>query len=103
MMAQTATFTQVEKLEEIAKQSASMPALQRSSSAGVLVGRTVTYTGADGAAKTGTVSSVRLSTDASEAQAVIGGVAVPVGRITEISAAASTPSSPSGSASTSQS
>jgi flagellar basal-body rod modification protein FlgD len=43
-MAQTATFTQVEKLEEIAAQNASMLALQRSSSAGALVGRTVSYT-----------------------------------------------------------
>ena len=39
-MAQTATFTQVEKLEEIAAQNASLLALQRSSSAGALVGRT---------------------------------------------------------------
>ena len=33
LMAQTATFSQVEKLEELAKQNASMLALQRSSSA----------------------------------------------------------------------
>ena len=48
-MAQTATFTQVEKLEEIAAQNASMLALQRSSSAGALVGRTVSYTDETGA------------------------------------------------------
>ena len=46
-MAQTATFTQVEKLEEIAAQNASMLALQSSSSAGALVGRTVSYTDDD--------------------------------------------------------
>jgi flagellar basal-body rod modification protein FlgD len=84
-MAQTAAFTQVEKLEEIAKQNASLLALQRSSSAGALVGRTVTYTDTEGASKTGVVSSVRLATDSSEAQAMVGGVAVAVGRITEIS------------------
>ena len=33
MMAQTATFTQVEKLEEIASQNAALLALQRSTSA----------------------------------------------------------------------
>jgi flagellar basal-body rod modification protein FlgD len=91
-MAQTATFTQVEKLTEIAQQNESLLALQRSSSAGALVGRTVTYTDTDGSSKTGMVSSVRLATDASEAQAMVGGVAVPMGRITEV---ATSPASPS--------
>jgi flagellar basal-body rod modification protein FlgD len=92
-MAQTAAFTQVEKLQEIADQNTSLLALQRSSSAGALVGRTVSYTDADGATKTGVVSSVRLATDSSEAQAMVGGVAVALGRITEISTTA--PTSPS--------
>jgi flagellar basal-body rod modification protein FlgD len=83
-MAQTATFTQVEKLEEIAAQNASLLALQRSSSAGALVGRTVAYTDESGATKTGAVSSVRLGTDKTEATAVVGGVSVPMGRITEV-------------------
>ena len=87
-MAQTATFTQVEKLEEIAAQNASLLALQRSSSAGALVGRTVSYTDEGGATKTGTVSSVRLGTDKTEATAMVGGVSVPMGRITEVSTAA---------------
>ena len=88
LMAQTATFTQVEKLEEIAAQNASMLALQRSSSAGALVGRTVTYTDENGASSTGRVSAVRLGTDRTEATAVIGGVAVAMGRITEVSTSA---------------
>jgi flagellar basal-body rod modification protein FlgD len=87
-MAQTATFTQVEKLEEIAAQNASMLALQRSSSAGALVGRTVSYTDEAGATKTGAVTSVRLGTDSSEATAIVGGVSVPMGRITEVSTSA---------------
>jgi flagellar basal-body rod modification protein FlgD len=87
-MAQTATFTQVEKLEEIAAQNASMLALQRSSSAGALVGRTVSYTDEAGATKTGTVNSVRLGTNSSEATAIVGGVSVPMGRITEVSTSA---------------
>src|SRR3954451_14875685 len=90
-MAQTAAFTQVEKLEEIAKQNASLLALQRSSSAGALVGRTVTYTDTDGAAKTGVVSSVRLATDSSEAQAMVGCAASALGRITEIAPPAPPP------------
>jgi flagellar basal-body rod modification protein FlgD len=87
-MAQTATFTQVEKLEEIAAQNASMLALQRSSSAGALVGRTVSYTDEAGATKTGAVTSVRLGTGSSEATAIVGGVSVPMGRITEVSTSA---------------
>jgi flagellar basal-body rod modification protein FlgD len=83
-MAQTATFSQVEKLSEIATQNASLLALQRSSSAGALVGRTVAYTDESGATKTGAVSSVRLGTDKTEAIAVVGGVSVPMGRITEV-------------------
>ena len=84
-MAQTASFTQVEKLEQLATQSASLLALQRSTSAGALVGRTVAYTDETGATKTGTVSSVRLATDQAEAVATVGGLAVPMGRITEVS------------------
>ena len=90
LMAQNATFTQVEKLEEIAAQNASLLALQRSSSAGALVGRTVSYTDDDGTTKSGLVTSVRLGTDSSEASAMVGGVAVAMGRITEV---AQTPAS----------
>ena len=90
MMAQTATFSQVEKLDALATQNAAMLALQRSSSAAALVGRTVSYTDEDGATKTGLVTSVRLGTDSTEASAMVGGVAVAMGRITEV---AQTPAS----------
>ena len=83
-MAQTATFTQVEKLEEIAAQNASLLALQRSSSAGALVGRTVSYTDETGAKQSGLVTSVRLGNDTTEATAMVGGVSVSMGRITEV-------------------
>src|SRR3712207_3448282 len=83
-MAQTATFTQVEKLADLAAQNASLLALQRSSSAGALVGRTVTYTDENGATKTGLVSAVRLGNDKTEAAAIVGGATVPMGRITEV-------------------
>ena len=83
MMAQTATFTQVEKLEELAKQNAAMLVLQEASTAGSMVGRTATYTASDGGAVTGRITSVRLAQGDQEAVAVIGGKDVPVGRITE--------------------
>jgi flagellar basal-body rod modification protein FlgD len=89
MMAQTATFSQVEKLEQLVNQNASMLVLQESATAGALVGRQATYTDTTGASVTGTVTSVRLASRSSEAIAVIGGVEVQVGRITEISAPSS--------------
>jgi flagellar basal-body rod modification protein FlgD len=84
MMSQTATFSQVEKLEQLVLQNASMLVLQESATAGALVGRTATYTDTTGASKSGVVTSVRLARDDSEAVAVIGGISVPVGRLTEI-------------------
>jgi flagellar basal-body rod modification protein FlgD len=84
-MAQTATFTQVEKLEEIASQNAELLTLQRSLSAGALVGHQVSYTATDGTTTTGTVSSVKIAgTGDTEPQAMVGGVAVALGRITEV-------------------
>ena len=82
-MSQTATFTQVEKLEEIASQNAELLALQRSLSAGALVGHSVSWTAEDGTTKSGTVSSVRFGSDG--ANAVVGGTEVPIGRLTEVS------------------
>ncbi|SNS49631.1 flagellar basal-body rod modification protein FlgD [Geodermatophilus saharensis] len=82
-MSQTATFTQVEKLEEIASQNAALLSLQRSLSAGALVGHAVSWTVEDGTTQTGTVSSVRFGDD--EPLAVVGGQEVPLGRLTEIS------------------
>ena len=86
LMAQTATFSQVEQLQQIAGQNAAMLALQRATSAGTLVGQSVSYTAEDGTTTTGKVSSVVLGTETSEATAMIAGVAVPMGRITEVSA-----------------
>ncbi len=84
-MAQTATFTQVEKLEQLATQNAALLTMQRALSAGAMVGHTVSYTAEDGTTTTGTVSAVRLGGGDSEPQAVVGGVTVPMGRLTEVS------------------
>ncbi|WP_369136741.1 flagellar hook assembly protein FlgD [Modestobacter versicolor] len=100
-MAQTATFTQVEKLEQLASQNAELLTLQRSLSAGALVGKHVAYTADDGTTVTGAVSSV-VVTSGSEPRAVIGDKAVPLGRITEITLpevvapATGTPATPAG-------
>jgi flagellar basal-body rod modification protein FlgD len=83
---QTATYSQVEALQKLTDQNASMLAMQRASSAGALVGKTATYVGEDGVARTGAVASVILATDSAEATAVIGGQSIPVGRITAFTA-----------------
>lgn len=82
-MSQTATFSQVEKLEQLADQNASMLTLQKSLSAGALVGHAVSWTDENGTTQSGTVSSVRFGGD--EPTAVVGGLEVPYGRLTEIS------------------
>ena len=82
-MSQTATFTQVEKLEQIASQNASLLSLQQSLSAGALVGHGISWTAEDGTTRSGTVSSVRFGGD--EPAAVVDGVEVPFGRLTEVS------------------
>ena len=88
-MAQTATFTQVEKLEQLATQNAALLTMQRALSAGAMVGHTVSYTDTDGATKTGTVSAVRLGGSGGEPEAVVDGAAVSMGRLTEVSLPAS--------------
>src|SRR4051794_26243044 len=88
-IAQTATFTQVEKLEQLVNQNASMLVMQESATAGALVGRTATYTNDNGESVTGVVTSVQLATTANEAAATIGGKKIAIGRLTEISSTAS--------------
>jgi flagellar basal-body rod modification protein FlgD len=60
-LAQTAQFTSLEKLEAVATQTAQSLSAQLAFGASGLVGRTVTYTDADGAARTGAVDSVRFT------------------------------------------
>ena len=59
-LSQTAQFTALEKMEKVAEQTAQMVALQTTFGASSMVGRTVAFAGADGAATSGTVSSVRF-------------------------------------------
>ncbi|HET9518911.1 MAG TPA: flagellar hook capping FlgD N-terminal domain-containing protein [Actinoplanes sp.] len=59
-LAQTAQFTQVEKLGQIADAQASMLSAQLMAGASNLVGRTVTYLDAAGAEQTGVVKSATL-------------------------------------------
>ncbi|MFN8051652.1 MAG: flagellar hook capping FlgD N-terminal domain-containing protein [Acidimicrobiales bacterium] len=62
-MAQTAQFTQVEKLEEIAQQNSDNIRTQGLTTAAALIGRTVKYQDATGAYASGVVSGANLTAD----------------------------------------
>ena len=84
MMAQTATLTQTQSLQQIATQNTQLLALQRSVTAVGLVGHTVSYTATDGSTVTGAVSSVALDPTTEATTAVVDGTPVDVGRITQV-------------------
>lgn len=60
-LAQTAQFTTVEKLTSMADQTTQALTLQRDLGAAGMVGRTVSYTAADGSTAQGAVGSVRFT------------------------------------------
>ena len=60
-MAQTAQFTMVEKLEEVAKSQQQLVAAQATLQAASLIGRTVSYVNAEGREVSGVVTSARIS------------------------------------------
>src|SRR4051795_10717771 len=83
-LAQTAQFTQVEKLGDIADMLKS----QRMVSASALVGHTVTYMDENGARQTGVISAAKLNGD-SEPILRIGNSEVMLSKVMEIQAAGS--------------
>ncbi len=62
-LSQTAQFTQLEKLSDLAKMQTELLSAQRLLGASNLVGRTVTYPGTDGNDATGVVTAARLGID----------------------------------------
>jgi flagellar basal-body rod modification protein FlgD len=62
-LSQTAQFTMVEKLEEVAKQQQALVTAQLMTGATGLIGRTVTYTGIDGKEVTGVVTATTIGSD----------------------------------------
>ena len=84
MMAQTATLTQTEALQTIAAQNKQTLSLQRSLTAGALVGHQVSYTASDGTTQSGVISAVQISSVNNTSTAVIDGESVDIGRITQV-------------------
>lgn len=81
-LAQTAQFTQVEKLSELATIQQNMVSAQLMLSASTMVGRTVSYKGADGVAVTGVVTSATIG--GSSPTLKIGNMDVPLSSVTEV-------------------
>jgi flagellar basal-body rod modification protein FlgD len=88
-LAQTAQFTQVEKLGQIAEMIKGQQLIGASS----LVGRTVTYQDANGATQSGVVTTVKLNGD-SEPTLMVGNTDVQLSKVTEVQNTASQPSTP---------
>jgi flagellar basal-body rod modification protein FlgD len=78
-LAQTAQFTQVEKLEGIADMLKGQQLITASS----LVGKTVEFMDAGGARATGVISAAKLNGD-SEPMLRIGNTEVPLSKVTEV-------------------
>ena len=84
-MAQTAQFTQVEKLDEMAKSSATSLALQQGLSASSLVGHSVTWLDTAGASHDGVVTTSSFGGAAgAEPTLTVGADSVPLSRITAV-------------------
>ena len=85
-LAQTAQFTSVEKLAEVAKLETQMLAAQRVMQASTLIGRHVTYAGPQGADVTGVVTAARLGPDGPVLR--VGSDDVPVAQVKEVRSSA---------------
>lgn len=83
-LAQTAQFSSLEKLDQVAQQSAQALSAQMAFGASGLVGRSISYTDADGAAQKGTVDAVSFT--ASGPMLSVGGTDVPINNVVSVSA-----------------
>ncbi|MBA2955775.1 flagellar hook capping protein [Nocardioides sp. MAH-18] len=83
-LAQNAQFTALEKMQDVADQTAALLNAQVAFGAAGMVSKNVTYLKSDGTSATGVVSSV--SYDASGPMLVIDGESVSLGQISSVSA-----------------
>ena len=92
-MTQSAQFSMVEKLEQMASESSSLLAAERSRAATGLLGNQVTWTDPDtGKDVSGVVSSIRLGADGPTL--VVGDKEVPYASVTSVATAPAPASSP---------
>jgi flagellar basal-body rod modification protein FlgD len=86
MMAQNAQFTALEKMQDVADQTAALLSAQVSFGAAGMVGKNVTYQNQDGTNASGLVGSVTY--DASGPMLVVDGKSISLGQVQSISATA---------------
>lgn len=91
-LAQNAQFTALEKMQDVADQTAALLSTQISFGAAGMVGKFVTYQNADGTNTSGLVGSVTY--DASGPMLVVDGTNVSLGQIQSISATADPATAP---------
>lgn len=98
-MAQTAQFSALETMQEVATSSGSMVAAQNKLQASALIGQIVTYAGEDGTTKTGVVKSASFTQQSAggtnnEPVLNVDGVSVVLSKVSGISAVAPAPTTP---------
>jgi flagellar basal-body rod modification protein FlgD len=86
-LAQNAQFTSLEKMQDVATQTAALLSAQVSFGAAGMVGKQVTYVNQDGSTGSGLVGSVTY--DASGPMLTVGDVSVSLGQIQSVSQSAS--------------
>ena len=91
-LAQNAQFTALEKMQDVADQTAALLSAQVTFGAAGLVGKYVSYLDENGASASGLVQSVTY--DASGPMLVVGGAHVSLGQVTSVDAVATPPTSP---------
>jgi flagellar basal-body rod modification protein FlgD len=85
-MQQMSSFSMVEQITNMASTNQQIAKALSTSSAVGLIGRTVTYIGADGAQQTGTVERVATSTDGKASLTVAGKAGIDPASISEVAA-----------------
>ena len=91
-LAQSAQFTALEKMQAVADQTAQLVSSQMAFGASGLVGRTVSWTSADGTAQTGKVSGVTFGTDGPMLD--VAGTQISMGQVQSITDGTATPATP---------
>ncbi len=94
-LAQSAQFTALEKMQNVADQTAQLVASQMAFGASGLVGRTVTWTTAEGVAQKGVVNGVTFGTDGPMLD--VAGAQVALGQVQSVTDGTATPAASSGS------
>ena len=97
-LAQSAQFTALEKMQEVADQTAQLLSAQVAFGASGLVGREITYTATDGSTVSGSVSGVTFGADGPVLD--VGGTQVPLAHVQSVTAGSTASTSDSSTAST---